>query len=422
MSADWLDLDEAQEATSEEVSVIISSLASSAFSIFQTTGTPKLTTNYLIERWNDSSQAEWLIWCHHCGYWNIPSIDQDLLRILEGKDGPACAKCGKPVNPDNEKCHWCHGRPERRFYHSGYHAPQIIYPIHFAYPFKWHALKSYQKNWRKAKFLNEVCGEPCDEGISRLTEAAVRKCCTLPPLDTTDTQLPGAEALKQRKKYHRVILGVDWGGKGEAQELSRTAVVALGKTFNQPYECFWMHNFAATEDMGTELRVINYAFKALGCEYLVYDFLAGPDYEFSIRQNARDIPQDRIFGIRLDVNPRREILYYEHGVRGHYVLDKTRSLILLIEGIKNQKILFPKWESCDGILLDLLALQDEYSKRRASGDMLLITRKSGRSDDFAQALNFSLHIHALCIDRNRSAGSEYRFLLGDRDISMSDLI
>jgi len=422
MTGDFMILDEAQLADPAEIQDALSCLSNSVYGVLQTTGTPTTTTSFLQERWELSSQAEWGVKCHSCGYWNIPSVEQDLLKMITSMKGPVCAKCGALVNPDDKSCHWIHAFPDRRRRHEGYHAPQIIFPKFFAYRHKWEEFQEQRKHMPEYKFYNECLGEPKEAGATRLSVADLKACCTLPPLDSSDG-FPGSEAIRRSRNYQRVILGIDWGGKGEARATSRTVVAAVGKNPGQPAECFWAHIFSITDDMGIELKVINHAYKVFRCAALGHDFRMGPEYEWALRMHARDIPGDKIYGIAYGLHPGRSLMYWQEGERGYYALDKTRSLLVLIDAIKGQRIRFPAWESCQHILQDLISLRDEYSTSRTGSGTLLITRTPNQPDDFAHALNFAIHLHAYIVGAiTGDPSAEYRYLLSGQSIPIDELL
>jgi hypothetical protein len=81
--------------------------------------------------------------------------------------------------------------------------------------------------------------------------------------------------------------------------------------------------------------------------------------------------------------------------RAHYSLDKTRSLLYTCQAIKLKQIRFFQydWVSQDnpGLIADFLALVENKTESRSSGDIYTITRNVLLSDDFAQSVNFGVN-------------------------------
>ena len=217
--ADKNAIDEVQDIQYDFLQIIHETLSGSPYAVKAYSGTPKTLDNTMEKLWQDSSQAEWIIKCHHsgCNYWNVPSLSHDLLKMLgpwheeisEKIPGVVCAKCRKHLNPRSGR--WVHAYPERRWSFSGYHIPQIILPMHYANPEKWDILigKSQGRaNTTFTTFLNEVCGESYDEGSKLLSETDLKAAAVLPwPNDWR-------KAADQIGGYVRRVLAVDWGGGG----------------------------------------------------------------------------------------------------------------------------------------------------------------------------------------------------------------
>ncbi len=79
--------------------------------------------------------------------------------------------------------------------------------------------------------------------------------------------------------------------------------------------------------------------------------------------------------------------------RSHYRLDKARSLVLLCQQIKNQQINFFRFDykspESPGLIYDFLGLAEEKHESFQGRDVYRVVRKSGRTDDFAHAVNYA---------------------------------
>jgi hypothetical protein len=104
------------------------------------------------------------------------------------------------------------------------------------------------------------------------------------------------------------------------------------------------------------------------------------------------LPPDRIIGFEYVRAHARDIVYYKKPfqgeMRGRWMLDKARSLVLQAVCIKSGIILLPEYDSSKLVTHDLLALMEDKHEMPKGADMYLITRVPKQSDDFAHALNY----------------------------------
>ena len=109
--------------------------------------------------------------------------------------------------------------------------------------------------------------------------------------------------------------------------------------------------------------------------------------------------------------------------RSHFSLDRTRSILVSLQGIKRKKIIFPPWKVFQPLLTDILALQNEQSESRMTGTVFLLSRKAGMPDDFAHAFNYAMHLLVWIIGNDTGdRGAEYQYLLSSRNTSLEALI
>lgn len=352
------------------------------FGFFIFSGTPKTADNPLSLRWEESSQAEWLVKCPKCNYDNIPNLKNDALKMI-GKTGPICAKCGKPL--DVSTGFYYHNVPAKKNSYAGYHIPQIIHPIHATNPNKWKDLLEKQNNWKPAKFMNEVLGEPCDEAVSPLTEADIRAA-------SNKYSNVLAEAAELRRQYDAVVMGVDWSGFG-AENVSTTALAIVGvRPGTDVVDTLYIERLKSNTNPEEEARILMDYSHIFNITYLAHDFTgAGMIREATMVQkgftNAQIIPFQLVFA-----PANKNVISYYHpatGGRECWNIDKTRSLMLLFELIKRRKVTLPDWSKCKDILSDLLAIIQETRETPRGSEFTIMLKKPKLTDDFAHALNFA---------------------------------
>jgi len=357
--------------------------ASRKYGIYQYTGTPKTTDNTLSEIFNDSSMAEWVIPCKNCLKLNVPSIDHDILNMI-GLKTLICAnkKCGKPL--DARDGWYEHGNPHLRNTFAGYHVPQIIHPLHYTNENKWADLLYKQRTYTKAKFLNEVLGEPCDEATKLITVGDIQQ---------SQNQYKNTieDALKNRDYYETVVLGVDWGGGG-ALENSFTALAIVGVCpGSDKLDTLYCERFPMTMTPIDEIRTILTYATTFRVSYIGHDYGgAGNLREVLLLQAGVDpeliVPYTYVNAVR------QEVVKYNKpgtGQRASYSIDKPRSLAIVVNMIKAGKITLPQFDRSYDITKDLLALQEEVREMPRASDVYLIVKAPKKTDDFAHALNYA---------------------------------
>lgn len=412
ISADRVSMDEIQDMDPDHIPVIREVMSYSQYGLFQFAGTPKTLDNPLEGLWSMSSQAEWFIKCFSCGRWNIPALEFDLNAMIgpyhddisEQIPGVICANphCRRPIYP--RQGHWVHRYPERRYTMAGYHVPQMIMPLHYSSPKKWSELLAKQRgawNTSEAKFYNEVMGESVDAGQKLITQTELQAAATLPWENNTDE--PSPILMERLQHYTTRVLACDWGGGGE-EGVSFTALALLGYTPEGQIHVLWGKKLTLSQDHIREATEIMHWLQKFRCHMLAHDYTgAGVVRETVLIQAGFNMQM--VMPISYVRAASSALIKYvpptpQHA-RGHYRLDKTRSLLYMFTGFRLKLIRSFAYDHKDrdtpGLLHDLLALVENKAESRLAGDIYTITRNPMLSDDFAQAVNFGCaalwHMH-----------------------------
>lgn len=403
--ADKLSVDEMQDLDFSLLPVIRETLSGSQrpdglSAIEQFTGTPKTLNNTAEKLWGMSSQAEWVIKCHHggCGYINIPSLHHDLLKMI-GPDHPdismerpgvICARCGKPIDPKRGR--WYHAYPQRKWSFAGYHVPQIVMPLHYSKRTKWQALLAKMAgayNMPMNQFYNEVLGESYDLGAKLITETDLRQAAIL-----HDNVLEVAMATIEN--YTHRVLAIDWGGGGE-EEVSYTTYAVCGMRPNGQIDVIYGYRSMTPHDHVGEANIALRLMGLFQCSHLAHDYDGAGDLRETLIVQA-GIPLGKILPLAYIGAARGTIMQYKEPTairsRGYFQVDKTRSLVLTCYLIKMKFIKFFAFdhvsEENKGLLYDFLALIENKVNSRAGSDVYTIVRDPNNSDDFAQAVNYGV--------------------------------
>ena len=378
--------DEAQDIDYEHLPVIFETTSASLrYGFRQFTGTPKTSDGTLAVLWNDGSKAEWVTRCS-CKKWNVPSIDQDLLKMI-GLKTCICAKCGKPL--DIRQGNYVHAHPALRPLRASYHLSQVTHPMHYAIPRKWAILRGKMEGpgcYSKARFYNEVLGVPCDENVKLLSQGDLEKAASAAP-GTLES------AMAARREYSGYVMGVDWSGGGDLSD-SYTAVAVTGfREHTDILDCVYAERVPMGLSPEEESIHIIDLFRKLQCVYLAHDF-GGAGYirESLMRQGG--MPDHQLVPFTYVSSTSKDVIVYNPptggGSRYSYSIDKARSLAVLCAMIRSGKVSLPAYTDRTRLILDdLLALVELPRELPRGNIMYLIGRAPKKPDDFAHALNFA---------------------------------
>lgn len=351
----------------------------------QFTGTPKTLDNTLTVLYDEGSQAGWCIKCPACGHENMCN-DADMLLKMIGKEGPICAKCGKPINPAEGR--YVHTVPERRLHYRSYHIPQVICPIHYKIREKWDKLVHKMENQEKHIFFNEVLGLPCDTGQKLVSLTDLKTACKIQHSNHIDT----AKSLISSGRYKMTALGVDWSGGGKEYQ-SFTSIAVAGLTHANRIEIPFMKKMPYTTNHMEEATIINSIASHLSTNIIAHDFSGAGNVRETCMVHS-GMPSERIMPITLSSMPSyKGLLKFATDdtgdTRRSYTLDKGRGLVFTCSLIKSLGIVFPKYESCKDELGDFLNLIEHYIERPQGGPVYGITKVPKKPDDTAFAVMFA---------------------------------
>lgn len=384
-------LDEVQDIEYDFIPIIAETMSASLHWYFaKYTGTPKTTDTTLALLWNQSSQAEWVIKCTHCNYFNVPNPEQDLLKMI-GSEGPVCAKCGKLVDPRNGG--YVHARPNLALTFPGYHISQPIHPIHTFSQEKWQKLldKISSPSYSELTLYNEVFGWPFDAATSPLTLSDLLRSVH----NTGPIQRP-VDVLKYMENYRYITVGVDWGGGGAISD-SYTALAVLGlRKESDVIDVLYGKRIPKNTSPTDEAREVLDWIRGTGADAFAFDN-GGAGFarlEIMKHEGLMSIHNLTIVPINY-VSPRSGDVMRPHPAQRepdmyYYSLDKSRSLAICIMAIKACRIQLPTFSETDETAYqrDFLALREDPSKSVRNETVILIVKKPGVPDDFAHAVNF----------------------------------
>ena len=392
LATDGIRIDEIQDLQPDFLDIIRECMSASENPTEIYTGTSKTIDNLIEQLRLQSSQAEWLIPCG-CGHWNVPTVEGSGqgLTVMEmiQPEGLSCVKCGNLINPEIGQ--WVHKYTERADSFPSYHIPQVIVPIHYAYPNKWRILVNKRDAMSPATFINEVLGEACDEGQRLVSQSELKAAAVLPP-NTIE------KAIEVSQKYVDRILGVDWGGKGE-KLTSLSAAAAIGVPLSgRRLECFFAQLYPALMDPMFETKSVCALSKKLQVSAIAHDVAVAGELRRSILRDMR-IPQEAIINCRYSLSAAsRQMVEFkpanDMNPISYYNLDKLRAVAAVCVAIKSGYLLFPQYNTMvdsggNNILDHFLAVYEELIEGAHGSEKKIIKRNPGLPDDFIHACVFA---------------------------------
>lgn len=386
ISCDVIDHDEIQDMDYDFIPIIRECMSYSQIRISSYSGTPKTLDNTIEALWQESSKAEWVTKCDHCGYWSMACFQADLMKMIERK-GLCCAKCKNLIDAENG--HWYHTSARDNADFWGFHVPQPIVPSHYRDEEKWNELiakRDGRLGYNESRFLNEVLGESADVGINLTTVTDIKRASRLGP----------NEFDKMIDKFRRCpirAMGVDWGGGGQEEGTSFTSVALVGiNPIGGNMECHFCERFPLASAHDWEAKRLLTLYRETGCMFFAHDYGGAGGVRETLMIQA-GMPMERIVPFMYMYLPTRDMIVYKQPaqgeLRGYYQLDKPRSLVLEAVCIKSCKILLPEYESSKNITSDLLNLIENRREMSGGRDIMTIIRRPKLPDDFAHALNYA---------------------------------
>lgn len=411
VSGDWIRYDEIQDMNPDHIPVIREVITASTLAIETFTGTPKTPENTISQLHRASSQAEWFIPCLACNKVNIPSLEYDLERMIgpyteeigPERPGIVCAKCGRPVFPTMGR--WGHRYASRAELFAGYHISQPIMALHYADHRKWRTLLEKRDSNTVAPyiFINEVLGEAAGVGNQLISLEQLTAAATLPW--DNNPRMPDPEIIRRILSHHyrAVAMGIDWGGGGK-EGVSYTTLALLGYHEDGTIDTLWGKRLLTPNDHIKEAHEVMHWARYFNVRIIAHDYTGAGALRETILLHE-GFPADWCIPFRYVGAAAHSLVTFvpptlDHQ-RAHYNLDRNRAIIATLAAIRMGRTRFFRDDHRDGgeagLLRQFLSLQDEKVESFRAGEVYLIRRAEGQSDDFVHAVTMGsaalYHIH-----------------------------
>lgn len=365
ISADLLMVDEVQDILVDNLPVIEETLTRSDHKIRLYAGTPKTAQHAIEMYWERSSQNEWMMRCEHCNHWNRATEDNIL------PEGLGCSDCKKRLNPI--KGEWVSFARSQEGEFEGFRVPQIIVPW-VPWTGSDGSIISKYKTYSREKFYNEVLALPYDNASCPVTLQDVMEAC--------DPYLSMASCPQDIPEIagFQLMAGVDWG---TSKDDAAFTVLTIG-TFlpGGQFLVIYAKRYRAAEsdpiyqvnDIADILTKFNVT-------------LCGCDWGFGMDKNrllATAIGDSRVIEFNNSGMQKQAINFNRDA--GFYTINRTLMLSEMFNGIKQKRIVFPKWEESEPFLEDALHVYQDY---RENMQAMFYSHAPNKPDDFMHSLMYA---------------------------------
>ena len=300
-------------------------------------------------------------------------------------NGVLVHNCGKTL--DTRLGFWVHARPELRNSHESYHVSQVTHPYHCAIPEKWQDLLDKMEGpsaYGKVKVYNEVFGIPCDESVNLLALEDIKRAS-----NGFDNDYEKARAMCAN--YDLRVLGVDWSGGGALGHSFTAGAICGSRPGCDTIDTIYKFRLPLGMKPEEEAQLLARYFEDFKCSFFAHDY-TGAGYLREVFMAQNGVLPDKLIPFTYAVSPRKDVISRHmpaDGSRASFILDKPRSLALMISLIKHGKITLPAMKIGHSILQDLLSLIEDPREMDRGNILYLISKKANKSDDFAHGLNFA---------------------------------
>ena len=242
LSIDDINIDELQDIYMGAIPVILETQARSMNPRLFLTGTPKTLSNTIQQKWEESSQADWVIRCPAC------RKEQTMWADSVSPDAYLCRnpRCRKPID-DLVRAfgRWVHRYPDKKL--KGFRITQMMIP-------NMHPGRIYEKieSYPTGKLHNEVFGHSYEQADKPIPEKYLRN--SIDPQATIYEKLKGTRTPFANRK---VYLGIDWGEgeKSEGEATGYTCLVAYGEADDGKLQLINAKRFQKGEELDPDYQL-----------------------------------------------------------------------------------------------------------------------------------------------------------------------
>jgi hypothetical protein len=350
ISARGVYFDEVQSILSDSIAVTMEVTQAYENSFYAFTGTPLTPQNVLSVRYNNSTQMEWIVTCHHCNKKN-PPLGKD--HIDEKKPYLFCLHCGKKMSALNGK--WIQQNLNGAY--PGYRICRLMTPnCRWRTEAKDGVLDKIDgpDAYPEHRFVNEVLGLPEGIGIQPITqEVLYANCADTDEFDWIDPQRPPAWLFGVPR-----VASIDWAWSTKEGGQSYT-IYALWTMWQGRMRCLYAKRQVGRKYADPEFSLNDMVGVFSRCNIQ----LIGTDYGIGHKENIR---------LRNKLGDNHAVFEFMYaGTYGfpvyraperRYHIGRTESLDDVYSDLNRGKYLFPRIELAKQYIDDIMNVYTEFDE------------------------------------------------------------
>lgn len=263
LSIDDVFIDEVQDIIVDALPVIMETQTRSKDKHLFLTGTPKTFSNTIQQKWDESSQADWVIHCPHCRKEQVLGAESVTPHAFICRN----PKCGRPLD-DMVRAfgRWEHRHPERKM--KGFRITQMMVP-----DIPPGDIYDKVQNYPIIRLYNEVLGRSYEQADKPFSDQVISNM-----LDYEEGHLE--RTVGEYGKYANMpaFLGIDWG-EGEKNGKAGTGytVMSVGVQDGDTFRILFAKRFERGEDIQVENQIayVGLLVQAFGVRAIIADYGAG---------------------------------------------------------------------------------------------------------------------------------------------------
>lgn len=325
------------------------------------TGTPKTFSNTIQQKWDQSTQSEWVIKCNHCNHRQILGVKNLSPKAF------LCRKCRMEISKERIiNGLWIELSPGRKL--KGFRISQLMVPWISASDI-WDKYTTYSAD----KFHNEVLGRSYENASKPFTALALAQISNN-KLDFYNR----AEGIFANSK---IYMGIDWG----TGEKSFTVVKICSRNKEGKFQLLYLKRYAVGDELDPKYQMKDICnliciFKVRKC---VVDWGFGYD---RYKELQRIFGTQRVTACYYSFNQRVKKNYDAEQCR--WIVNRTQVMQEYINSVSDQEVLWPGLRKNEYTWLfdHHLAEQAEYRKSISGrSEDLMYTHPEGQPDDGVHA-------------------------------------
>lgn len=362
LSTDVIFGDEIQDILIDLFPVIEESSARSPLKKKIYAGTPKTFENAIEEKWQQSTQYEWMVRCPSCNHVQMLT-DRNIGQVWvpHFQSGVICERCARHMNPQNGQ--WV-ATGDKHAYLHGYRICHAMLPQPKD---GWDSILEKQRTYPAQQFINEVLGFSHEHANVVLAESELMAACN-------------QERANGRWPNYSIngrAAGVDWGGPGKS-----ATVLTIGGFHDNKWRCLLIKNFKKTRmTRDEEINTIARICAKWSVPVIMTDFGGGVKENQDLRRVYHG--QGKVIPVQ-NSGTSKDPVTWEKNFRC-LIASRTRTLANIFNLIQQGGIEFFRREDMEPFKDGFIYTYQDYDKR----GNVMFQHPENKPDDELHSLNYA---------------------------------